>query len=327
MINIGLIYLNDSHQLNSFKNEVFYLFKNGKPAWITGLAISNITIALYFFIPSISKVDRFDASFGIFLGILAIFLGIHILYEKDAPLIGTSSLLEKLHKDLNTFKGDKIYFVFPALNLGFYTEAIFKNKNVFGPQNAPNNENIFYNDIGSSVKDFYDDLEKITKKSKSNHVFKAIIYDDDDNDDNNYIKKFYMTYHYMISKEDECQSLIINKEKENIKDNINALNNDQSVEKCVESARFFNKLFQLTKVKPNELIQPVIVIDKIVYLIADYGMPIYDETDKYFVPLKKEGRPVELICWRRTDAALANAITNHIDKFIETKNNNINTTS
>jgi len=103
------------------------------------------------------------------------------------------------------------------------------------------------------------------------------------------------------------------------------LKDDNSVKNCVESAKLISSLFEVVKVKPNELIQPVIVIDNIVYLIADYGMPIFDEAENYFVPLKKEGQPVELICWRRTDAALAKQIVNHIDKFIETKNNNNHT--
>lgn len=301
----------NSHQLNTFKNAILYLFQNGRPAWILGLAVSNIIIALYFFIPSISSVDRFGTSFTVFIGIIAIFLGTHYLYEKEAPLIGTISLLKKLNKDLENFKSGNLYFVFPALNFGFYTEAIINEKNIFNLENNVwgFNRN---NAPDSLAADLFFKLEKIAE-TRSN-TRKAIIYNDKNRA--NYLKQLYMTYHYMISKKDECQDNIDNENFIKIK--IKSYFNNIDVKKCVESAKLISSFFSVTQVKPNELIQPVIVIGDIVYVIADYGMPIFDETKKYFVPLKEEGQPVELICWRRNDASLAKQIVNHIERFIET---------
>jgi len=320
---LNSLHLKNSNQSNSFKDEIWYLLKNGKPAWMLGLAVSNIIIALYFFIPSTSPVDRFGTSFTVFIGIIAIFLGIHILYEKEAPIIGTISLLEKLNKDLERFlksKGGNLYFVFPALNLGFYTEAIDRDtvkEGIFGfdeETGAPCLRGNF------SISKLENNLRAIAKSGNFSNR-KAIIYNDVEGDEG-YLQKLYMTYHYMIFKKIDCQRIIEDRRALEIAINSYYDENRNVVEKCVESAKIISTHFDNpVKVKPNALIQPVIVIGDIVYVIADYGMPYYDVTGKFFVPLKDEGQPVELICWRRTDKALANQIVNHINNFIETERN------
>lgn len=317
LIIIWLMRQKDVHDFNNFWGELKYLFTNGKPAWILGLAISNIIIAFYFFIPSLSHVDRFGTSFTIYIGVLVIFLGIHYLYEKEAPLIGTMSLLEKLNKDLDNFKGGYLYFVFPALNFGFYTEAIINGKKIFGPQNGSYTffeKTSLAADLGIKLNDIKT-RKSIQLPSKS----KAIIYKYDANE--NYLNKLYAAYHYMISEEEKCQKYIQENKISELKGSIEALYQNEAVINCVESAKLISSIFEeKAEIKPNEfIIQPIIVIGNIVYMIADYGMPIYDEDEKFFVPLKNEGQPIELICWRRTDAVLAQQIVNHIDRFIKTK--------
>ena len=308
---------NESTSFKPYKYQIWYFLKNGRPAWILGLAFSNIIVALYFLIPFSIEVDRFNTSFGVFLGILAIFLGFHFLYENEAPLIGTKSLLERLILDLKKFEGGDLRFVFPALNLGFYTEEIQENKINY-------TNRAFHEDPRTLSSSLYFQLERIirVKGNVIKSTRKAIIYNDTDTNNQNFLEKMYMAYHYMIKNKADCQSNINN--KNHLQTSILDLRENSDVLKCIESARLISELFNddqqaiIKKVSPNKMIQPVIVVDDIVYLIADYGMPIYDSFYDIFVPLKEEGKPVDLICWRRQDKLLARQIVNHINRFIDT---------
>jgi hypothetical protein len=321
LLNIKVTFFSNRHHLNTIKNEIKYLFKNGKPAWILGLAFSNLFVSLYFLIPSLTKVDRFDASFGIFLGVLTIFVGIHILYDKEAPILGTINLLDKLNKDLDNYKGGDIYFVFPALNLGFYTETILHNQNFFIPDNGQMKFKIH----NSPAAKLYFQIREINDKLyqlKPGDI-KAVIFNNNESNNGaeNYIKKFYMSYHFMISNKDKMND-ILKLPLTELKEKIEPLTTDDTVNSCVESANKFLEFFldeNILFVKPNEMLQPIIVIDNIVYVIADYGMPVYDNTNDFFVPIRNESHPVELYCWRRKDASLARAIKDHIDNFFATK--------
>jgi|GEM_PF-3034533 len=337
-------FLNKGDKISSLAREVKYLLKNGFYAFIGGLALSNLLISLYFFIPAHENVDRFNTSIGIYLGVLTIVLGIHWLYEKEAPIIGTRNLLEKLLIDLHNacsprvlknLRKIKVDFicVFPALNLGFYTEYAIDErlKSLYGTIGSK----IEFKETNDLSSQFYYMLKHIAAKYDDGCNLIGVTYDEE------HIRNLYEVYHYMIKYDDEYKKLFETEEAGTagtagaagaagtIKElDITKLKNDIAtrfntedksiVDACVKSAIDFKNYVKCTEVLPNYMIQPVIVINDIVYIIADYGLPVYDGKENYFIPIKNENEPVELICWRRKDAALAKAIKEHISEFCRT---------
>ena len=66
-------------------------------------------------------------------------------------------------------------------------------------------------------------------------------------------------------------------------------------------------------IAPGDFPQHLIMIGDIVYIIASYGLPIWD--GKMFQPLKEKD-VAYLITFRRKDTNLANAIDNHLKTLI-----------
>lgn len=303
---VTIISLRQNNKYLPVKNEILYVVKNGKYPILIGFAISNILLVLYFWIsPSNFQIDRSGTSIGIFLSVMTIILGVHFLYEKEAPIIGSLNLLERITLDLKyQYKGGPFYIVFPALNIGFYTERFLMQRSIINDRNDNFEENTI---IGSMLNE----IQKISHNQDGMTIapkFRAIIYDDE------FVEELYKTYHDMI----------YNKSKEQIKKSLEIDSDDASeiaeaaVKECLDSCKIINELFEVTSVHPSQLVQPIIIVGDIVYVIADYGMPFYNNEKKKFDQIHEQSKPVELICWRRKDISLANSIELHLDKFIET---------
>lgn len=302
---IILILKKNGHQ-HTLLAEIKFVFTNGMHAVFLGLSISFVLLSFYFLVPNMAMVDRFDTSFGIFASVMAIILGIHFLYERDAPLVGTLNLLKQINIDLKKFDGGDIYIMFPALNLGFYTDHILNEKDIYQDDISE-----LRNRNGSVAGEFFQRIKDCKADYKANIY--GVFYEED------CIRSLYNSYHYMNMKSNkkECKELIHNSNKELLKSKINeiAISEKTIIDKCINSSDWFIDLCKIKKpLKPNEFPQPIILINDIVYVIVDYGMPFYNIEKNFFEPVETE--PAELIGWRRKDSALTSSIKKHLNKQI-----------
>jgi hypothetical protein len=204
-----------------------------------------------------------------------------------------------LERDLTRCeKRCKIRIVYPALNIGFY-RATTAGEKPFLDRATPNSEHIF----GDFCYAFQDVVQKM-RPDITVFTYDVELY-----------RPLYVAYDTMI-REDRAGNL--------------PGDHGVVVDGCVASAEWLANVLskrrqelidsgeadpsvRLVRTPPDRLPGHVIVIDDVVYMIASYGIPIWD--GQRFVPIEKEDKPADLITWRREDSALASLIVAHLEKL------------
>jgi hypothetical protein len=199
-------------------------------------------------------------------------------------------LLERITEDISSCdKNTSIWFVYPALNIGYYRslDANGKSSEITEGDTIRNviDENHYYSKFRSILRTKSDRLR-----------IKAITYP--------------CTLYEPLYKQYEKNHFVTSTE---IKPR------DDRIKGCAKDAEDLVKTKGINHIEipPNLFPQPVIIIGDFVYSITSYGLPDYDLSTKSFVGGEREF--VSFLVYRRQDKQLAKKITKHLsiiaDKF------------
>lgn len=302
ILHYSYLYFFDMDEFKAINKEIHAILIDCKTAWCFGGSIASIITGVYFFIPSNSQLHaRFDTVFGIYLGVLAVTFGVHIIYKTMAPIVGTSQLLEKILDDIRFMNNNSsLYIVYPALNIGFYREFVKSPNTIWNKNYEIFGKNTVFDKIRKEIKDAiqFKDVEA-----------KALTYP------RSKYEALFVEYHTNNKNNKKNKKIFRN------------LSDSDVINACRASADLLANTILTGKPKnqhddyliqcdPSKFPQQVIIIDNIVYIIVSYGLPIYNSEDNKFYSMSEEKSVAELITWRREDEILANTIKNHIEKLI-----------
>ena len=290
-----------------------FIMYNAKAAWSVGSGLIAIVVGLYLWVYLDDKTqpgDVFRVVSPIYLTVLGVSLGTHVLYKKTAPIIGTERLLEAIYDDLKSVYSSKkhpyVWLVYPALNIGFY-----RNRRAAWKEGVGFTDHSIFRKIETVIQAI------ITSTEILNVELYAVAYP------HALYKELYTVYHnsHKATKE------------------INDTNGQQVVDTCISSANRLLKLFDIRsnvfakgdqettlvsaeekgeifacEIHPNKFPQEVIIIGDVVYIIASYGLPMY--TNGHFEPFPSTNLAY-LISWRRHDPELAKTVRMFLKNYIQ----------
>jgi hypothetical protein len=286
------LFLSGKDQFNSLWAE-FRFLTQAQSSWSLGSGIACMAIGTFFLFPSDSNLaSRFEASLGLYTGILGATLAINAFYRQTAPITDADSLLKNLNYDLNACPDrSKIWFVYPALNIGYYRslqEAGINREDIDHrlPNNCP------YEDFRVALRRRATRLgrDRVTAVTYPSSLYKVL----------------YQRY------------------EENIHGSSN-INSDR-VNGCAEEAQSLTGDFTTKELSPEAFPQHVIIIGDVVYTVMSYGLPIYKpDPQSPDDPINNvwggkfvagEPQPASLLVYRREDPILSKLISNHLEILV-----------
>jgi hypothetical protein len=262
-----------------------------RSAWSIGSGLACLVIGIYFFFPSDSNLaNRYQGALGLYLGTLGTTLAIDIFYKKTAPITDIYTLLETILSDLVNSCPDnsRLWFVFPALNIGYY--RTLDKCQIEDERNGEMNDNEIYYKFR---KEFKEKVRRLGKKSNA----KAITYP-------------ISLYEPLYSRyEDSHRPKTIQNSRK------------ARIDGCADDAEGLARTEGLIirEIAPEIFPQHVIIIGDIVYTVMSYGLPIYDSATSSFTG--GEEALVSLLVYRRKDVTLANKISIHLGEIFSKATN------
>jgi hypothetical protein len=267
--------------------------------------------------------SQFPSAVEAFLGGFATILAVGLFYRRLAPYTDMWELLGEISNDVNrllekTSKSKNIWWVYPGFALGR-----FRSLNENG---SPNSENNLY-ELFKSV--LYNAFGKDTVN------INAIVYS------NECLESFYRAYSFQATIDHSDLTKMTNSGIDALALQLTSHKKSKRVSKCLRSetdlidvcktsGAGLAKLYKA--MKPDAMPPFVIVIGSIVYQISNYGSPIFvpsepkDAWESCFKSIRgvfwpSAGRNashlLQLVAYRRDDAAFAKTVTNHIERHID----------
>lgn len=121
-------------------------------------------------------------------------------------------------------------------------------------------------------------------------------------------QNLYQSYHKMVKsplKQRIDEARLLNACVKHATDLLTIFKNEQNKNRTAKVV--------VKEIHPRENFpQHVIIIGDIIYIIASYGLPIYDNNLNDFVVPKGEEKVADLLTWRRRDGELADTIIRHL---------------
>jgi len=278
----------DEREWEELVAEFKFVFKYAQSAWSIGSGIACILVGAFLFFPVNGQYyERYQGGLGIYLAVLGITLGVHALYRREAPIVNIFYFLDLLINDLLDEKKDKLWIVFPALNIGYY-RAIKVEKT-------------------DKVERFKKALGMCAARLQSNAV--AITHPQA------HYEKLYRAYVRMAvgpSNDERVKERV----KECAQNASDFLREFVDLDNQGESrrGRFYSA-------EPDTLPPTVIIIGSVVYFIITYSMPVFDKyKNEYSFPTQTEHRPAEVIVYRKDDSFLANSIVQSLTNWVGDRN-------
>lgn len=268
-------------------SELEFVFFYAKSAWSVGVGLACIFVGGFFLFPvNGSLYERYQGAFSIYVTTLGITLGIHALYRREAPITNVFYFLERAIRDLDacTNKSSKVWFVYPALNIGYYRAYELGRT---GDRDV--------------VRRFENSLKNCAGRLKSNA--KAITVEQE------YYRSLYEAYDQMIKG--SVDDMRVSQCVENADDFVFSFV-DVGSNRLPRRGLFY-------EFHPNQLPPQILVIDSTVYIIITYGIPIFNEVLKKYVAPQRNKRTADLIVYRRHDRALADTISQNLEELIRDK--------
>ncbi len=269
--------LNDKdNYFQSIFTKISYLIQ-ARSAWGIGSSLACLLIGIYLLFPSDENLaTRFQGALSIYFSAISTTLIVDIFYEKLAPITDVDKLLRSIILDLSICnENSNVWFVYPALNIGYY--RALKKLDKDDEQDSPLPEDHIYSEFRKAF------ISKIVHLRKARAITYPV----------NLYHSFYYRY----------------EEKHNT--NIN----DKRVTACVNEAKilFDNSKLKTTEIQPVGFPQHIIIIGDWVYTIMSYGLPTYDAADGKFKG--GENHLASLLVYRKKDPTLAKQISGHLEEL------------
>jgi len=279
----------EEREFTEFRSEIYFITNYAHSAWSIGASVACILIGLFFLFPvKGDHFERYQGALGLYFAILAITLGIHALYRKEAPILNVSQFLDSAIKDLDRDKGNRLWIVFPALNIGYYRA---------------------YGKYDTRVTDFKNALSQCALRLRNKA--KAITYHP------KYYISLFRAYDEMVAGEDKINKQRISDCAENAYDFIR----DFTDPTVIDPNSSVNRRGNFYGFPHDDLPPFVLVIGNIVYFMITYSLPYWDEENgKFSYFHSPEHKLVEMIVYRREDEVLARTVVRRLEDAIRGKN-------
>jgi hypothetical protein len=280
------LWFHHEHQWTELFRELVYIFWQGKYACFLAIGVGLIAAYVYVALPFDPKnnefAERAASAFAVYIGVFGSIIGIHTLYRKSAPITKVETLLESLANDLDEYgtPGNRLLFVYPALNIGHYRALVEYEKKGDVPTNHP------YRRFSKKlIEKAYDSEATILIVTYPATLYKPLF------------------DAYDSGKEQASSSRVERCVAEARK----------LVETCSAAAGADSLVF----VSPDHSPPHVVVIGPVSYSILSYGLPRYrkEGEEEYFE--SNNNSLANLLVHRREDPALAGVIFDEVEKELK----------
>jgi hypothetical protein len=277
----------ENHEWEDFQSEFKFAVLHAGTAWSLGVAVASLLAASYFSLPDAKAHERFGTAFGFYFSALGVTLAVHAFYRQYAPITNLDFLLLRLIDDLtNKDRCHRIYFSYPALNIGY-----FRHRRTAGEDARLHSEDVFWK-FREAIRESAPRCK--TKVTLLTYPLEAY-------------PKLYATYAKLATPDRPDSAAATDAAK-------NAV---QFIEDVIGGDFRYGAL---SEIDPQEFPQHCIIVGDIIYTIVTFNMPIYKPNDKDFEPLHNvngHGKLADLYVYRREDKGFADAVARHFDEFIK----------
>lgn len=275
-----------------FLRTVWSRINESFPAFIIGTCIGAIGSGIHLFYSEGGPAhERYDTVIGIYLSAITASLGIRAFYDRLIPITSVNTLVRRVTADLKRCREGGLLIVYPALNLGYFRNALAGSTRL--------------------VDELSKALQECAEELKDAH---AVTYSQA------HIDMLYQTYAEAHGKA-ELATQCAKNAKQMSSDLVRAVGRSQGPDADnYVTQHYFDHIHS---VNPDAFPQHVIVIGSITYVMVSYGLPIYrppkNGVQESFEMLTGEHKLVEIVAYRREDSALAHMITSHLRQLLSLK--------
>jgi hypothetical protein len=278
-----------NHEWEDFQSEFKFAVLHAGTAWSLGVAIASVLAGLYFALPEARAHERFGTVFGFYFSVLGVTMAVHAFYRQYAPITNMDFLLLRLIDDLkNKERCHRLYFTYPALNIGYY-----RHRRAAGNDAHLHSEDIFWK--------FLEAMRESAPRCRTKVTLLTYPLEE--------YSKLYEAYAKLAASNPNQPELDVAKDA--------AANAVQFIEDVIGGDfRYGN----LQEIEPQEFPQHCIIIGDVIYTVVTFNMPIFKPAAKDFEPVRKaseHGKLADLYVYRREDKGFADAVARHIDEFIK----------
>ena len=259
------------------------------PAFIAGMCIGAIGTGIHLFYSEGGPAhERYDTVIGIYLSAITASLGIRAFYDRLIPITSVNTLVRRVTADLKRCREGGLWIVYPALNIGYFRNAVNESKG-------------FIEELSKALQECGEEL-------KDAH---AVTYSPTN------IQMLYATYAQSHGRADLAKGCTDNALQMS-RDLVRAVGR----KKTQDADNYVNEhsADHIHYVNPDAFPQHVIVIGSITYVMVSYGLPIFRSPTEQgscgsFEVLNGD-QLVEIVAYRREDSALAHMITSHLRQLL-----------